>query len=238
MNQKRNKPFARVLFISGILIGIVIGVWVSKLLFEPIKLDTQKEHESTETVKTKSLPLKQRLSNSQEVSSSSVDELPIDEETIDSLWVDSTMRDYGMDTVDYVWDWQDTITIDPEFQEEYDYEESENEMALAKDILIAVKLILPLGDRNNFSCDSNDDLDSLLVDYNTTPKDDLLRVEFWRSPLNNKGFILTRNKLVLYGLYQLNEISIEYMSDGRLLLTYLEESFVLRCTDKFIPFDV
>jgi hypothetical protein len=217
----------------GILIGIAIGVLVSNRLFDPVKEHTESAAEDYE------LPLPRKKASSKKSSDKkSAEEIEFEklQASIDSLTMDSSWMDYSeeeyLDSSDGLWSWEDTLSFHSA-EDSLAYYEG---IQLAKDELIAVKFIVPLGNRSDFSCDTYDELDSLLVDYNEPRDDSKMRVEFWKSPLNYKGYILTRNKLALYGIYQMNEVSLFYMSDGRIEMKYLDKTFIIKCTDKFIAF--
>jgi len=78
-------------------------------------------------------------------------------------------------------------------------------------------------------------LDSLLM--NDTPRhpDDMLLVEFWKSPVNYKGYKLSDNKLILFGIDDINTTSIEVISN-EIYLSYKNKYFLLEYTNDFKSF--
>jgi len=51
---------------------------------------------------------------------------------------------------------------------------------------------------------------------------DLYFIEFWKTPLNSKGYRFSKNKIMLYGFADFNNV----------LLYQLESSFYLKCSDQ------
>lgn len=62
------------------------------------------------------------------------------------------------------------------------------------------------------------------------------KVEFWRSPLNYRGYKMSKNKLVLFGIGSTEPI-ILYKLDDHFYLKHLQNSYHLDFTDAFRPFD-
>jgi hypothetical protein len=107
-------------------------------------------------------------------------------------------------------------------------------IVVAKDMLLMAKKYKPSGNPIVFYCDDPNSIDSLLIDNNIQiPKDGLL-VEFWKSPVNFKGYRLTTKKLVLYGIYDFSDIKFTYKVDA-LIMNFNGKDFLLRCNDEFIP---
>ncbi|MEI6767068.1 MAG: hypothetical protein WCM76_15660 [Bacteroidota bacterium] len=83
---------------------------------------------------------------------------------------------------------------------------------------------------------SSENLDSLLVDDPSAKKEtDVTRVEFWKSPINYKGYKMDENKIVLFGILEYNEASLKSI-DGEIFLKYKNEFFHLENTDSFKSF--
>jgi len=78
-------------------------------------------------------------------------------------------------------------------------------------------------------------LDSLVGNY---PKADASRqvliVEFWQSPLNLMGYKMTRSKLILYGLDQLDAFSLHTDGDS-FILKYADNFYLVGLTNTFTP---
>lgn len=80
----------------------------------------------------------------------------------------------------------------------------------------------------------NEKLDSLLVEDNTK-HNATMRVEYWESPVNYKGYKLSQNKLVLFGIVPLEPLSLKVV--GRAIyLKYQSNYYALEVSDEFRPF--
>jgi len=95
---------------------------------------------------------------------------------------------------------------------------AESELNIAKDELLSVKSIkvIRIGSK-----ESNDTLAQKLakVEENTN---DLYFIEFWKTPLNAKGYRFTKNKILLYG----------FMDYTNVLLYELDNSFYIKSADQ------
>lgn len=83
--------------------------------------------------------------------------------------------------------------------------------------------------------DNIDKLDSLLskdISALNNNKRDKLLVEFWKSPINYKGYKTGKNKLVLFGIDQFNLISFK-MIDKTLFMKYLADYYQIDHTLEF-----
>jgi len=108
------------------------------------------------------------------------------------------------------------------------------EIKIAKNELLETHYLIPEGNPNNFYCQSNSDLDSLLIDnYTTKAKEEGIQLEFWRSPINTVGYKLSRSKLVLYGFYEFDRLGLKYMKDGSIQMNYLNNTYILKCGSQF-----
>lgn len=68
---------------------------------------------------------------------------------------------------------------------------------------------------------SSDTLSSKLADVNSS-NNNLYFVEFWKTPLNSKGYRFTKNKVMLYGF-------VDYINVD---LYELENSYYIKCSDQ------
>lgn len=99
-----------------------------------------------------------------------------------------------------------------------------------KDELLATKTL-------NFSGKQQTDnlLDSILllktgIKLNTNG----LRVEFWKSPINFKGYKMDNHVLVIYGIYNVDFASFEN-EDKKLYMSYMGDYYPLETTGNFKP---
>ena len=94
-----------------------------------------------------------------------------------------------------------------------------SEINIATDELLAVKNVKVI--RINPSGNANDSLVAEIagIKENTT---DLYFIEFWKTPLNSKGYRFSKNKVLLYGFIDFNNVS----------LYELDNSFYIKCSDQ------
>ena len=95
---------------------------------------------------------------------------------------------------------------------------AESDLNIAKDELISVKSIKVIRIGNK---ETTDTLAQKLakVEENTN---DLYFIEFWKTPLNAKGYRFTKNKILLYG----------FMDYTNVLLYELDNSFYIKSADQ------
>ena len=117
----------------------------------------------------------------------------------------------------------------------YSYVKSNgNDIRVSANELIYTTRLTPEGDASLFYCNTNNDLDSLLMDNHTeTTHDGTIRVEYWASPLNAIGYRLNRNSLVLFGFYEYKHLKLRYLNNGLLQMSYFDNEYVLKCGDEF-----
>jgi hypothetical protein len=95
---------------------------------------------------------------------------------------------------------------------------TDSEFNVAKEELLAVKHVKPIRIDDNNS--GNDSLAAQLANVEQSHTD-LYFVEFWKTPLNSRGYRFTRNKLMLYGF-----------ADYNILLYQLDNSYYLKAYDQ------
>ncbi|MDX2173518.1 MAG: hypothetical protein SFY56_10370 [Bacteroidota bacterium] len=95
----------------------------------------------------------------------------------------------------------------------------DSELNVATDELLSVKnvKVIKIGDTNSGS----DTLAANLagVKENST---NLYFIEFWKTPLNSKGYRFTKNKVMMYGFIDFNNV----------VLYELENSYYIKCSDQ------
>jgi hypothetical protein len=131
----------------------------------------------------------------------------------------------------------DSIPIDePPEIEPVTENDDEGDIVIAQNELLETRNIIPDGDPGNFYCQSSMNLDSLLVDnYTAKAKQEGIKVEFWRSPINVVGYQLDKNKLILFGFYEFDRVGLRYNDDGSIQMSYLENEYKLECGYDFRP---
>lgn len=87
----------------------------------------------------------------------------------------------------------------------------EDNVKVAQEELLSVKNIKVI----NLDNESNrDTLTGQLAGITHTEFPNLFFVEFWKTPLNSKGYRMTRNRVILYGLSDFSSITIYKVDDN------------------------
>jgi|GEM_PF-973940 len=123
-------------------------------------------------------------------------------------------------------DFQDT---NPVFGPEDEFQEpaTSQPIRIAQDKLLYVRAFsLPAKKPETIQSQAIRQLDSLLGNYPRRPTaENMMLVEFWASPLNYRGYKMSHNKLVVYGLDQVESFSLH--SDGK--------NFFIKYFDTYYP---
>lgn len=109
-----------------------------------------------------------------------------------------------------------------------------NELVVKRDEMIASKSIELI--RMNSKDPARQKNDSLIRQLMEAPPGEPARVniEYWRSPVNFRGYRLIRNSLVLFGLNPEIPVSAQSTADA-ILLKYGSQTFRLTPTDTYQP---
>lgn len=93
------------------------------------------------------------------------------------------------------------------------------EINVATDVLLSVKNVKVIKIGDNISQRDSSAAKLANVQENTS---NLYFIEFWKTPLNSKGYKFLRNKIMLYGFLDFNDV----------LLYQLDDSFYIKCSDQ------
>lgn len=95
----------------------------------------------------------------------------------------------------------------------------DSKLNIATDELLAVKSVkvIRIGDNNS----GNDSLVSKLANVEE-PSSDVYYIEFWKTPLNSKGYRFSKNKVVLYGFQDYTNVE----------LYELNRNYYFKCADQ------
>ncbi|HRY32728.1 MAG TPA: hypothetical protein P5531_07145 [Bacteroidales bacterium] len=79
-------------------------------------------------------------------------------------------------------------------------------------------------------------LDSILTNNVRTFRQapNIMRIEFWKSPVNYTGYKMSNNKIILFGNFDPDQISLELVNH-KILLHYKNNTFNLVAGDQFQP---
>ncbi len=87
----------------------------------------------------------------------------------------------------------------------------ENDITVAKEELLSVKNIKVI---DLDGSKKQDTLVGQLAGVTSADYPNLFFVEFWKTPLNSKGYRMTRNRVILYGLSDFSNITIYKVEDS------------------------
>jgi len=92
-------------------------------------------------------------------------------------------------------------------------------LMIATDEILKVKTVKII--RIGNSTEGKDSLASKLAQVNDVISD-MYFIEFWKTPLNSKGYRFSKNKILLYGFVDFNDV----------LLYELDDSYYLKSSDQ------
>jgi hypothetical protein len=106
------------------------------------------------------------------------------------------------------------------------------EIQVAKEELISVKNIKLIDlDRSQ-----RDTLSGKLAGVNEDDNGSLFFVEFWKTPLNSKGYRMARNRIILYGFSDFSSLNI-YKVDDVYYLKSEEQVYKVSSGSEFMPME-
>lgn len=215
-------------YAAGVLTGIILGVSIVLIIQsgqnKPGRLQiTEREtlvHEQNDA-ETKQKPQRQKTQAPENVVA-----------TIDSTTTDSTQNNMDSlytDSINSLAIAQDSLTTPADSSKE------EEDIVVMEDRLIATTR-LPIYATANVSPRSkgNKNLDSLLIDdkYTNNENPESLTVEFWKSPINYKGYRRIHTRLVIFGLTAADSIRI-FKREDQLFMNVKNKDFPINETDEF-----
>lgn len=105
---------------------------------------------------------------------------------------------------------------------------------ISRDRLLGIKgFIIPTDDNIHQGSEGSRKLDSLIGGRQPDQEAKrLMYVEFWESPLNYSVYKLSRNRLVVYGIDQIDQVNL-LSYEGYLFLKYNEQYYTLEHTTDF-----
>ncbi len=93
--------------------------------------------------------------------------------------------------------------------------DSEENINVLKEELVGVKNIVVKDlDNSRPYKNSSDSLLSVMSGINEPKKNDFFMIEFWKTPLNSKGYKMSRNRVLIYGLPEKADVSMVKMDDN------------------------
>jgi hypothetical protein len=223
MSYKVNKV---IYLLLGMVLGFFVGggiIWwqIQKKNVSEKETSVRENENSNQTINTNLVGNKLSL---KEKYKSQLLKYKIPDTFIDSLKLDSTTL-----TLEQLIALYQNETIDTSYSAS-----SSDNIVISKDELLFTRLIKVAGQYHNG--EDSYELDSVLTDQRDSHKKDqsIIKVEFWRSPINYKGFKFDDVKLVVFGLLEFNNLSL-IGHNNNLFIRYNKEYFQIDPTDDFKP---
>ncbi len=143
---------------------------------------------------------------------------------IDSLKMDSTTL--TLEQLIELYSKEEHIDTNHSSSDQY----NEN-IVISKDELLFSKVMEIKG---NYQTNDSYELDSILTDQRNTSRKakNKMKVEFWRSPINYRGYKFDDTKLVLFGLLEFEDIML-LGEDNQLFVKYSNDFYRIENTDDF-----
>jgi hypothetical protein len=213
-----------------LLLGMVLGFFVGGgIIWWQIQKKNASEkitsgNENDNSGKTVSTDMVAKKLSLKEKYKSQLIKYKIPDTFIDSLKLDSTTL-----TLEQLIALYQNETIDTSYSAS-----SYDNIVISKDELLFTRLVKVSGQYQNE--DDSYELDSVLTDQRDSHKKDksIIRVEFWRSPINYKGYKFDDVKLVVFGLLEFNNLSL-IGHENDLFIRYNKEYYQVEPADDFKP---
>ncbi|MFA7107295.1 MAG: hypothetical protein WC154_08340 [Candidatus Izemoplasmatales bacterium] len=231
MLKHKQKKWRQVrLFIIGILIGLLIGIsiiwWFSYLknanwffTNNIVSWVTNLFSSSAENTENTDLSLIEKQKN-KKTNPTIIDEHIIIEDTL----MEEDVIDDFYDELSEPLVFEDSLEIN--MSEPFSETKKQNDITIKKDELLLRKniiLIIPIDTK----------LDSLMGITSQNANEQKVTVEFWKSPINYRGYKRSPNKIVIYGILNFNEVQF-ISKDKNVYLIDNNNKYSLKLTDEFL----
>lgn len=230
LKHKQKKWRQARLFIFGILIGLLIGVsiiwWFSYLknanwffTNNIVFWVTDLFSSSAENTENTDFSIVEKQKN-KKINLTIIDEQVIIEDTL----MEEEVIDDFYDELSEPLVFEDSLETNmsenfPETKNQNDITVKKDELLLRKDIVL------------NIPADTK--LDSLMGVNPRNTDEQKIAVEFWKSPINYRGYKRSPNKIVIYGVLKFNEAQIVYNNKNVYLIDN-NKKYLLKLTDQFL----
>ncbi len=111
-----------------------------------------------------------------------------------------------------------------------------DDLYIKKDQLIGIRgFYLPKHDAEQGFSTGTQTLDSLIrSDQRYERHRKVFYIEFWESPLNYSAYRMTRNRIIIYGIDQIDFVGLQNI-ESTLFLKYFDDYFPLESTSEYLP---
>jgi len=219
------------IFIAGLFAGLIVGVLFSVAIKE-LLIEFKDLRHSLNKINLKQNQLSQRLDSIQgKLVPDAKKPLPVQTASKTSIPVTTKPTE--------------TIENTQPTNEKNSSASSDAPVTQDSDVVVMTNQLIsvfsvPLKNKDTSSVNKkNEKTDSTLatmseVDENKEPLE--YRIEFWKSPLNYKGYKMSRGKIILYGLNSTSPINLT-LNDGSYYLLVNQSAYKVDFTDDYKPFD-
>jgi len=216
-----------VIFVLGLFAGVIVGVLFSVAIKELV-IQFKELHLSLNKINLKQTQLSQRLDSIQGklVPDGKKANTPAQSNLKTSIPAPAK------NTAD-----QPTSKITEESSDDPEVEDSN--VVVMTNQLISV-LSVPVKNKDttavNKKIEQTDSALATMSDVGETKEPSQYRIEFWKSPLNYKGYKMSRGKIILYGITPVTSVNLT-MENGAYYLLVNQTAYGVDYTDDYKPFD-
>jgi hypothetical protein len=117
--------------------------------------------------------------------------------------------------------------------------EDDSDIVVMTNQLVSVLSVHLQNKDTNTISKKNKETDSTLAamsDVNDLKEQTNYRIEFWKSPLNYKGYKMSRGKIILYGINPITSVNLT-LEEGDYYLLVNQGAFKVDFTDDYKPFE-
>ncbi|MFO8054124.1 MAG: hypothetical protein R6U19_03055 [Bacteroidales bacterium] len=223
-------------YISGLFTGILLGGGLAWLIYSGLRPPEQFSTERTEFLKdSKNQTTEQSIPEKEQSNTQTTDTSTYNTASIDSSSSTSDTLSAPADTLLTPDNPDSTALAEKNTLPPEDTVFTENEQIIVrKDKLLAAKSYHIHSGKEKDTEQDKKNIDSLLIDdkYSKNGSRDSLLVEFWKSPINYKGYRRIKNRLILFGISRDDSIKIYQNKDG-LFFRFKGKDFPLNETNEF-----
>lgn len=218
-------------YLAGLATGIILGIGLMVIFQSGRQANPSKHDLSEKYVDNKKVKTEQKSGSVEKiVSDSNENHNGLQTTKIDTTITQDTTA--SADSLDTISPKADTI------EQKQDTVPDENDFVVMQDKLIATsqKPVIHTNDIPKEATSDNKNLDSLLIDDpNTNTKEpDSLMVEFWKNPINYKGYRRIKNRLIIFGMTEEDSIKI-FKTRDNYFMKIRNKKFPLDETNNFRP---
>ncbi len=217
------------LFIAGLVVGVTVGVLFSVAIKEVIS-QVKQLHITLNRINQKQSQLSQRIDSIQGKLVPDAKNLPTPSQANSKTMVPNTGRTASTQDNGKGINQKLNGTANNTMPEDTDV------VVMTNQLVSVISAPLKNKDSVNKKNEETDSALEAMSDINDTKAPVFFRVEFWKSPLNYKGYKMSRGKVVLYGINPVATATVT-IEGGTDYLLINESAFRMEYTDDYKPFE-